>query len=70
MANHPTHNENGARYTHQVVKRNVATGGRVSAVSPVQHFDVHTAASEAARRNERENRTFRNVVWTTREIPR
>ena len=56
--------------THQVVKRNVATGGRVSRVSTVKHFDRHTAQSEAERRNERENRAGRNVCWTVREIAR
>jgi hypothetical protein len=62
--------EHTATPTHQVVKQNVATGGRVSRVSPIEHFDVHTARSEAARRNERENREHRNVIWTVRPVPR
>lgn len=56
------------RPTHQVIKRNVATGGRVSRVSPVEHFDYHTARAEADRRNEREGRAHRNVCWTVRGV--
>lgn len=51
----------------EVVKRNIATGGRVSRVSGVEHFDEHTARSEAQRRNDREGREHRNVQWTIRK---
>lgn len=68
MAPMPTRNTNGARYMHQVVKRNVATGGRVTRIFPVQHFDQWTARSEADRRNEQEDREGRNVIWTIRSI--
>lgn len=56
--------------THEVVKRNVACGGRVSRVSPVKHFDKWTAQSEADRRNEREGRAGKNVIWTVRSVER
>jgi hypothetical protein len=58
------------KFTHEVVKRNVATGGRVSRVSPVKHFDQWTAQSEADRRNEREGRAHKNVIWTVRSVER
>jgi hypothetical protein len=58
------------RPTHQVVKCNVATGGRVSRVSGVEHFDKWTAQNEADSRNARENRAGRNVKWVVRSIDR
>ena len=62
--------ENAPRRTHEVVKRNVATGGRVARVSTVAHYDEHTARAEARSRNAAEHREHRNVCWTVREVAR
>lgn len=51
----------------QVVKRNVATGGRVVKVGGT-HFYSPDASREADRRNAAEHRGGRNVCWTTRSV--
>lgn len=55
---------------YQVVLRNMATGGRVSRISSIAHYDEHTARAEAQRRNAHENREGRNVCWTVRTVTR
>lgn len=62
------------RPTHQVVKRNVATGGRVIAIA--RRFDGRArpffceadAIATAAAYNRIDGREGRNVIWTVRRI--